>query len=225
MNMTFLAQTKLCIQKPLQKIFGSVLVCFMTFGLSSGASAESQVQKNAEKTANSNLEKKVVNNAEKLPVKEGNKTQTADKKLSPDSQANIYNAPISQPLESNNNAEQEQALTLQEVDRLTQAEIQKAMGEMRKKLNVRIDAWGKKLTRKDFQRVKGKVQLKQAKKVEVCQIFQHVIDETYQLVQVNKQRLTEEDQKIVTNRSDFIKLLGLKDNIVRTEMGFDCRIQ
>ena len=108
---------------------------------------------------------------------------------------------------------------------LTSAEIQKALTDMKNKMNLRIDEWGNKLTRKDFERIRGKLQLKENKQLEVCNIFQGVINETYQLAQANKQRLTPVDQKLIEKRSDFIKALGFKDNIVNTNMGFDCLMQ
>lgn len=162
---------------------------------------------------------------ENKAVKDGTKTQLVEKQMTSNHKKNENSNSNSSAMNINKDAELEQTVTLQHADRLTQAEIQKAMGDMKRKLNVRIEAWGKKLTRRDFEKVQGKVRLKYAKKLEVCQIFQSVIDETYQLALKNKHRLSPADQQNVGSRNDFIQALGFKDNIVRTEMGFDCRIK
>ena len=64
--------------------------------------------------------------------------------------------------------------------------------------------------------------LKQAKRQEVCDIFQGVVDEMYQLAVQNKARLAPEEQKMLSNRRLFIEKLGYKNNRVDTQMGFDC---
>lgn len=108
---------------------------------------------------------------------------------------------------------------------LTEKEIQQGLLNMKNKMNQRIDQWGSVLNRQDFDRVRGKMQLKAAKQLEVCAIFQGVIDETYLAAQANKHRLTEADQKVISSRTDFINALGFKNNIVQTELGFDCRMK
>lgn len=110
-------------------------------------------------------------------------------------------------------------------DLLTQQEIQQGLLDMKNKMNQRIEQWGSALSRHDFERVRGKMQLKAAKQLDVCAIFQGVIDETYLAAQANKHRLTEADQKLISNRTDFIQALGFKNNIVQTELGFDCRMK
>lgn len=108
---------------------------------------------------------------------------------------------------------------------LTEKEIQQGLLNMKNKMNQRIDQWGSVLNRQDFDRVRGKMQLKAAKQLEVCAIFQGVIDETYLAAQANKHRLTEADQKVISSRTEFINALGFKNNIVQTELGFDCRMK
>lgn len=108
---------------------------------------------------------------------------------------------------------------------LTEKEIQQGLLNMKNKMNQRIEQWGSVLNRQDFDRVRGKMQLKAAKQLEVCAIFQGVIDETYLAAQANKHRLTEADQKVISSRTDFINALGFKNNIVQTELGFDCRMK
>lgn len=108
---------------------------------------------------------------------------------------------------------------------LTSEEIQQGLKDMQNKMNTRIERWGAGLTRHDFERVRGEMVLRQNKRVQVCQIFQSVIDETYQSAQANKHRLTVQDRKVVENRNQFIQALGIKDNIIPTKLGFDCRIR
>lgn len=60
---------------------------------------------------------------------------------------------------------------------LTEKEIQQGLLNMKNKMNQRIEQWGSVLNRQDFDRVRGKMQLKAAKQLEVCAIFQGVIDE------------------------------------------------
>lgn len=108
---------------------------------------------------------------------------------------------------------------------LTKEEIEQGLADMRAKMNNRIEAWGNQLTRRDFDRNKGKLVLKKTKQLEVCQIFQGVIDETYTSAQQNKNRLTVEDQKLVEQREKFIQAIGVKNNIIPTKLGFDCRVK
>ena len=110
-------------------------------------------------------------------------------------------------------------------DLLTEQEMKQGLLNMQNKMNQRIEQWGNALSRQDFERVRGKMQLKPAKQLEVCAIFQKVIDETYLAAQANKHRLTEADQKLIGSRTDFIHALGFKHNIVPTELGFDCRMK
>ncbi len=111
------------------------------------------------------------------------------------------------------------------VQLITKQEIQQGLVEMQKKMNTRIEQWGAKLTREDFDRKRGQLVLKSSKQLEVCGIFQGVIDETYLAAQANKYRLTEADQKVVSSRADFINALGFKNHIIKTELGFDCRMK
>lgn len=111
------------------------------------------------------------------------------------------------------------------VQLITQQEIQQGLADMQKKMNSRIEQWGSKLTRSDFDRKRGKLVLKSSKQLEVCEIFQGVIDETYQSAQRNKHRLTPSDRKVVENRASFVQALGIKNNIIPTQLGFDCRVQ
>ncbi|WP_150115750.1 hypothetical protein [Acinetobacter sp. TGL-Y2] len=108
---------------------------------------------------------------------------------------------------------------------LTEQEIQQGLLNMKNKMNQRIEQWGNALNRQDFDRVRGKMQLKAAKQLEVCAIFQEVIDETYLAAQANKHRLTDADQRVLSSRTDFINALGFKHNVVQTELGFDCRMK
>lgn len=110
------------------------------------------------------------------------------------------------------------------VQLITKQEIQQGLVDMQKKMNSRIDQWGSKLTRSDFDRKRGKLVLKSSKQLEVCGIFQGVIDETYQSAQRNKHRLTDGEQKLVENRTSFVQALGIKNNIIPTQLGFDCRV-
>lgn len=112
-----------------------------------------------------------------------------------------------------------------QIQPLTEAEIQQGLVDMRQKMNSGIDAWGEKLTRKDFERKRMQLVLKVDKQQEVCNIFQGVVDETYQSAQRNKYRLTEDDQKVVDNRTTFVQALGIQNNIIPTKLGFDCRVR
>lgn len=120
-------------------------------------------------------------------------------------------------------AEDGSAATLTTENRpITQAEIQQSLRDMQKRLDARIEKWGQSLDADDFQWTWQGRKLKQAKRQEVCNIFQGVVDEMYQLAVQNKARLDQEEQKLLSNRSLFIEKLGYKNNQVDTQMGFDC---
>lgn len=108
---------------------------------------------------------------------------------------------------------------------LNKEEIQQGMLEMQQRQNQRIEAWGKMLKPEDFERSWFGRILKQPKRQEVCGIYQGLIDETYHLMQQNKERLPATDQTLLEDRNQFIQALGYKDNIVDTRMGFNCRIR
>ena len=110
------------------------------------------------------------------------------------------------------------------VEKVSPEEIKVALKNMNNDFSQRIDQWGKNLKRDDFNVVRGKASLKPAKRQEVCNIFQSVVDETYQLALNNRHRLNEEESKIVADRPLFIQKLGFEGGIIKTEMGFDCRI-
>lgn len=124
------------------------------------------------------------------------------------------------------NAEEGSAATAAatEVQPLTQAEIQQSLLNMQQRLDARIKNWGQSLDSDDFQWTWRGRQLKPAKRQEVCDIFQGVVDEMYQLAVQNKARLAVEEQKLLSNRSRFIEKLGYENNRVNTRMGFDCRL-
>lgn len=120
-------------------------------------------------------------------------------------------------------AEDGSAATLTTENRpITQAEIQQSLRDMQKRLDARIEKWGQSLDADDFQWTWQGSKLKQAKRQEVCDIFQGVVDEMYQLAVQNKARLAPEEQKMLSNRRLFIEKLGYKNNRVDTQMGFDC---
>ena len=108
---------------------------------------------------------------------------------------------------------------------LNKEEIQQGMLEMQQRQNQRIEAWGKTLKPEDFERSWFGHILKQPKRQEVCGIYQGLIDETYHLMQQNKERLAAIDQTLLEDRNQFIQAFGYKDNIVDTRMGFNCRIR
>ena len=108
---------------------------------------------------------------------------------------------------------------------LSKEEIQQGMLEMQQRQNQRIEAWGKTLKPEDFERSWFGHILKQPKRQEVCGIYQGLIDETYHLMQQNKERLPATDQTLLEDRNQFIQAFGYKDNIVDTRMGFNCRIR
>ena len=95
---------------------------------------------------------------------------------------------------------------------------------MQRRLNSRIEQWGKILSRDDFEWTWRGRQMKPAKRQEVCDIFQGVVNEMYQMAVKNKARLSPEDQKLLSNHDLFIEKLGFQNNRVNTQMGFDCRL-
>lgn len=92
-------------------------------------------------------------------------------------------------------------------------------------LHDRIEVFGKNLKSDDFEMTWKGRQLNKQKRQEVCGIYQSVINDMYKLAQENRARLTVEEQKIIDNRDTFIQSLGFKDNIVDTQMGFNCRLR
>ena len=111
------------------------------------------------------------------------------------------------------------------VQPLSKEEIQQGMLEMQQRQNQRIEAWGKTLKPEYFERSWFGRILKQPKRQEVCGIYQGLIDETYHLMQQNKERLPATDQTLLEDRNQFIQAFGYKDNIVDTGMGFNCCIR
>lgn len=111
------------------------------------------------------------------------------------------------------------------VQPITQEEIRQGLAAMQQRLNGRIEQWGKTLSRDDFEWTWRGRQMKPAKRQEVCDIFQGVVSEMYQMAVKNKARLSPEDQKLLSNRDLFIEKLGFQNNRVNTQMGFDCRLQ
>ena len=108
----------------------------------------------------------------------------------------------------------------------TKAEIQQGLLEMQQRQNQRIEDWGKTLIAVDFERSwYGGRQLKKSKRQEVCGIYQGLVNETYGLAQKNKARLSQADQKQISDRNQFIQSLGYENNIVDTKMGFNCRLK
>ena len=108
----------------------------------------------------------------------------------------------------------------------TKAEIKQGMLEMQQRQNQRIEEWGKTLKADDFERSwYGGRQLKKSKRQEVCGIYQGLVNETYGLAQKNKARLSQADQKQISDRNQFIQSLGYENNIVDTKMGFNCRLK
>jgi hypothetical protein len=108
---------------------------------------------------------------------------------------------------------------------LTPEEAKEELLVIQNKLNKRIEIFGESLSPDDFEWTWRGRQLKQKKRQEVCGIFQGVVDEFYQMALNNKARLAEQDQVLLNNRNAFIERLGYKNNIVATNMGFDCRIR
>ena len=112
-----------------------------------------------------------------------------------------------------------------EITPMTQEEMQQAMEVMSQKLNNRIKNFGNKLTKDDFEWTWKGRQLNKAKRQEVCGIFQDLIDDMYKGAVENKQRLSPADQKVIADRNLFIQKLGYQNNIVDTNMGFNCRLR
>lgn len=85
---------------------------------------------------------------------------------------------------------------------------------------------GKTLKPDDFERswISGR-QLKKNKRQEVCGIFQRTVDDAYKGALANRNRLNEADQKLLDDRNAFIGALGYQNNIVDTQMGFNCRLK
>lgn len=113
-----------------------------------------------------------------------------------------------------------------EVTPLTKEEVQQGIANMKQSLHTRIEAWGATLGPNDFEKsfFSGR-QLNKQKRQEVCAIFQSVVDDTYKLAVENRARLKVSDQPIVSDRNTFIEHLGYPNNIVDTQMGFNCRLR
>lgn len=108
---------------------------------------------------------------------------------------------------------------------LTQAEIRQGLQNMHQRMISSIEIWGNSLKPEDFERSwRGRL-LNKTKRQEVCGIYQKIVNDTYQLALENKARLSLQDQKVLADRNVFIQNLGFKDNIVDTQMGFNCRIK
>lgn len=108
---------------------------------------------------------------------------------------------------------------------LTQAEIRQGLQNMHQRMISSIEIWGNSLKPEDFERSwRGRL-LNKTKRQEVCGIYQKIVNDTYQLAVANKARLGPEDQKVLADRHVFIQNLGFKENIVDTQMGFNCRIR
>lgn len=117
------------------------------------------------------------------------------------------------------------AAELDQTQPLTADEIHNGIQNMKADLSSRIEAWGATLKPEDFERSWTGRSLNKQKRQEVCGIFQTVVDDTYQLAVENKSRLSEADQKQIDDRNLFIQSLGYKNNIVDTQMGFNCRLR
>ncbi|MGE8540179.1 MAG: hypothetical protein ACN6NX_02680 [Acinetobacter sp.] len=111
------------------------------------------------------------------------------------------------------------------VQPLTKEEIQKGITDLRELQNQRIEAWGASLKPEDFERSWFGRILKKPKRQEVCGIYQGIVDETLKLAVQNRSRLPEADQKLLDDRNAFIQSLGYQNNIVDTQMGFNCRLK
>ncbi len=108
----------------------------------------------------------------------------------------------------------------------TKAEIQQGMLEMQQRQNQRIEEWGRTLKADDFERSwYGGRQLEKVQASGSLRIYQGLVNETYGLAQKNKARLSQADQKQISDRNQFIQSLGYEDNIVDTKMGFNCRLK
>ncbi|WOE31393.1 MULTISPECIES: hypothetical protein [unclassified Acinetobacter] len=108
---------------------------------------------------------------------------------------------------------------------LKELQVQQELALMKTRLNAQIKTWGDQLTADDFEWTLYGRMLKPAKRIEVCNIFQNVINETYQLLQQNKSQLTADNQKALESRHSFIQQLGIKNNTIPTKMGFSCMVK
>jgi hypothetical protein len=113
-----------------------------------------------------------------------------------------------------------------EIAPLKADEIQNGLKLLAERQNQRIEEWGKTLKPDDFERswISGR-QLKKNKRQEVCGIFQRTVDDAYKGALANRNRLNEADQKLLDDRNAFIGALGYQNNIVDTQMGFNCRLK
>lgn len=71
----------------------------------------------------------------------------------------------------------------------------------------------------------GRRQLVKTKRIEVCGIFQNVMNEQYRLALKDKSKLSASERNRLEDRQQFIQSLGYKDNSVDTGMGFHCRLR
>lgn len=108
---------------------------------------------------------------------------------------------------------------------LQEQDIQQELANMKTRLNTRIEDWGKTLTPNDFEWTWRGRMLKQSKRIEVCNIFQNVINETYRLMIKHKSNLNEANQKVLEDRNTFIQQLGINDHTIPTQMGFSCVVK
>lgn len=108
---------------------------------------------------------------------------------------------------------------------LSRAELQHMFKAMQIRMGQEIEAWGARLTADDFERSWTGRQLKKAKRQEVCGIYQTVINDSYQYTLAHQTGLSAKDQALLKDRNAFIQNLGFKDNIVDTQMGFNCRLR
>lgn len=121
--------------------------------------------------------------------------------------------------------EQAVATPSQSIQPFTQAEIQTALQNMQKEMNQNIETWAKSLDQNDFERTWHGRQLNQAKRQEVCGIYQDVVNDMYRMAEANRDRLSVNGQKLLQDRDAFIQSLGFKDNLIDTKMGFNCRLR
>lgn len=112
-----------------------------------------------------------------------------------------------------------------EVQPFTKDEMMQGIASMRERQNQRIEAWGSTLKPEDFERSWFGRILKKPKRQEVCGLYQDTVNETIKLALQNKERLPEADQKLLQDRNAFIQSLGYKNNLVDTQMGFNCRLK
>ncbi|OTG85928.1 hypothetical protein B9T31_10080 [Acinetobacter sp. ANC 4558] len=108
---------------------------------------------------------------------------------------------------------------------LTQEDTKQKLEVMKLRLNASIEEWGSRLTRDDFEWTWQGKMLKQSKRVQICNIFQSVINDTYLLLRQNQESLSDTDQKNIENRQVFIQQLGIKNNTIPTKMGFNCIVK